>query len=383
MPSISFEKVSKRFGDVTIVDDFNLEVTDGELLVLVGGSGSGKSTILRMVAGLEDVTSGSIRIDDRDITHLAPRNRDVAMVFQDYALYPHLSVRDNLSLGLRLRSVAKAEIDRRVTWAAGMLGMEPLLDRKPKQLSGGQRQRVAMGRAMVREPLVFLFDEPLSNLDAGLRAQMRIEIGGLQRRLNTTMVYVTHDQVEAMTLGDRIVVLANGRIQQIGKPIELYHSPVNRFVGGFIGSPKMNFVEGKLQSEEGRVLFIAEGFRVELPIEQMPAAMSSTAATLGVRPEDLRLADEEPSLESASGAVVSGRVLLVELLGGTSHVHLDVGPHRLMAAISVEQLPSVGDVIRLLLPSARLHAFDADGHALLNHQGSSVQSIPTTDGATR
>jgi ABC-type sugar transport system ATPase subunit len=237
-----------------------------------------------------------------------------------------------------------------------------------------------MGRAMVREPLVFLFDEPLSNLDAGLRAQMRIEIGGLQRRLNTTMVYVTHDQVEAMTLGDRIVVLANGRIQQIGQPIELYHNPVNRFVGGFIGSPKMNFVEGTLQSEAEKVLFVAEGFRVELPIEQLPPRMSSTAATLGVRPEDLRLADVESPTESDSEAVVSGRVLLVERLGGTSHVHLDVGPHRLMAAISVDQLPSVGDVIRLLLPSGRLHVFDADGNTLLNHQGALSHGNPATDG---
>ena len=244
MPSVSFDHVTKRFGDVSVVEDFSLRVEDGELLVLVGGSGSGKSTILRMVAGLEDVSTGTIRIDDRDITHLPPRQRDVAMVFQDYALYPHLTVRDNLSLGLRLRKVQRAEIDRRVEWASGMLGLAPLLDRKPKQLSGGQRQRVAMGRAMVREPLVFLFDEPLSNLDAGLRAQMRIEIGSLQRRLKTTTIYVTHDQVEAMTLGDRIVVLANGRIQQVGRPIELYRRPVNRFVAGFIGSPPMNFVDG-------------------------------------------------------------------------------------------------------------------------------------------
>ena len=269
MPSVSFDHVSKRFGDVSVVEDFNLRVEDGELLVLVGGSGSGKSTILRMVAGLEDVTTGSIRIDDRDITHLPPRQRDVAMVFQDYALYPHLTVRDNLSLGLRLRKVARAEIDRRVDWAGEMLGLAPLLDRKPKQLSGGQRQRVAMGRAMVREPLVFLFDEPLSNLDAGLRAQMRIEIGSLQRRLKTTTIYVTHDQVEAMTLGDRIVVLANGRIQQVGRPIELYRSPVNRFVAGFIGTPPMNFVAGQTQAEDGRLAFVADGVRVTLGADRM------------------------------------------------------------------------------------------------------------------
>ena len=221
MPSVTFDHVRKSFGDAVVVEDFDLTVADGELLVLVGGSGSGKSTILRMVAGLEEVTSGTIRIDANDVTQLPPRERDVAMVFQDYGLYPHMTVRENLSLGLRIRKIAATEIDRRVTWAAGMLGLAPLLDRKPKQLSGGQRQRVAMGRAMVREPKVFLFDEPLSNLDAGLRAQMRIEIGGLQRRLKTTTIYVTHDQVEAMTLGDRIVVLADGRIQQIGRPIDL------------------------------------------------------------------------------------------------------------------------------------------------------------------
>src|SRR5450759_1180474 len=284
MPSVTFEHVRKRFGEAMVVEDFDLVVADGELLVLVGGSGSGKSTILRMVAGLEEVTSGTIRIDQRDVTALPPRERDVAMVFQDYGLYPHMTVRENLSLGLRLRKITPQEIDRRVTWAAGMLGLEPLLDRKPKQLSGGQRQRVAMGRAMVREPKVFLFDEPLSNLDAGLRAQMRIEIGGLQRRLKTTTIYVTHDQVEAMTLGDRIVVLADGRIQQIGRPIDLYRAPINRFVAGFIGTPPMNFVEGTLRENHGAAMFIADGVRVRLTRAFPMASGSPPAVTLGVRP---------------------------------------------------------------------------------------------------
>ncbi len=363
MPPVSFEHVSKRFGDVSVVEHFSLDVADGELLVLVGGSGSGKSTILRMVAGLESVTTGRIRIGDRDITHLPPRERDVAMVFQDYALYPHLTVRDNLSLGLRLRKVPRTEIDRRVRWAGGLLGLDALLDRKPKQLSGGQRQRVAMGRAMVREPTVFLFDEPLSNLDAGLRAQMRIEIGALQRRLKTTTLYVTHDQVEAMTLGDRIVVLASGRIQQVGRPIELYRCPLNRFVAGFIGTPPMNFIEGSLESENGRAAFVAEGVRVPLPLERMAAVARSEPRTLGIRPEDLRIATGAGSGTEAPDAGPLGRVVLVERLGGTSHIHFDVGPHRLMASVSGESLPEVGDVIGVQVLPARVHLFGADGRA--------------------
>jgi ABC-type sugar transport system ATPase subunit len=359
MPPVSFEHITKRFGDVGVVEDFNLEVADGELLVLVGGSGSGKSTILRMVAGLETVSSGSIRIGDREITHLRPRERDVAMVFQDYALYPHMTVRENLSLGLRLRKIARTEIERRVAWAAGILGLEPLLDRKPKQLSGGQRQRVAMGRAMVREPMVFLFDEPLSNLDAGLRAQMRIEIGSLQRRLNTTTIYVTHDQVEAMTLGDRIVVLANGKIQQVGRPIDLYRSPSNRFVAGFIGTPQMNFIAGKIHHENGVASFVAEGVRVNVPLDRLSGA--AAPRTMGIRPEDLRLTTGAAAATAGANGGLTGRVVLVERLGGTSHVHFDVGPHRLLVAVSGDPLPEVGDTITLEVPAARMHLFDDDG----------------------
>ncbi|HEU4748488.1 MAG TPA: sn-glycerol-3-phosphate ABC transporter ATP-binding protein UgpC [Gemmatimonadaceae bacterium] len=361
MPSVTFDHVRKAFHDATVVEDFNLTVEDGELLVLVGGSGSGKSTILRMVAGLEDVTSGTIRIDERDVTPLAPRERDVAMVFQDYGLYPHMTVRENLSLGLRLRKIARAEIDRRVTWAAGMLGLAPLLDRKPKQLSGGQRQRVAMGRAMVREPKVFLFDEPLSNLDAGLRAQMRIEIGGLQRRLKTTTIYVTHDQVEAMTLGDRIVVLADGRIQQVGRPIELYRAPVNRFVAGFIGTPPMNFVQGHISSGNGTAVFVAEGIRVTLlPDRTVPAG----EAVLGIRPEDLDIAPADDRSAGRPEDRLPGRVVLVERLGGSSHIHFDAGPHRLMAAVSNDRLPEVGDTITVSVRAERAHLFGGDGRAL-------------------
>ncbi|MEO8575577.1 MAG: ABC transporter ATP-binding protein [Gemmatimonadales bacterium] len=359
MPSVHFEHVTKRFGATTVVDDFNLDVEDGELLVLVGGSGSGKTTILRMLAGLEEVTEGKIRIDETDVTSLPPRARDVAMVFQDYGLYPHMTVRENLSLGLRLRKVATTEIDRRVTWAADMLRLEPLLDRKPKQLSGGQQQRVAMGRAMVREPLVFLFDEPLSNLDAGLRAQMRIEIGGLQRRLKTTTVYVTHDQVEAMTLGDRIVVLADGKIQQIGRPIDLYRAPVNLFVAGFVGTPPMNFVTGLVASQNGSISFAAEGLNFALLEKRMPSAMPTGAVTMGIRPEDM----EVDVIDNGAGPAtdsVQGRVVLVERLGGTSHIHFDAGPHRLLAAVQNERLPAVGDAISVRMHSERIHLFVDD-----------------------
>ena len=360
MPSVHFEHVTKRFGATTVVDDFNLDVEDGELLVLVGGSGSGKTTILRMLAGLEEVSEGTIRIDERDVTSLPPRERDVAMVFQDYGLYPHMTVQENLSLGLRLRKVARTEIDRRVAWAADMLRLEPLLNRKPKQLSGGQQQRVAMGRAMVREPLVFLFDEPLSNLDAGLRAQMRIEIGGLQRRLKTTTVYVTHDQVEAMTLGDRIVVLADGRIQQIGRPIDLYRAPANRFVAGFVGTPPMNFVDGMMTNGNGGAVFAADGVHCAMVTARMPSAMPSGAVTMGIRPEDMEVDALEVGADGSANGSVRGRVVLVERLGGTSHIHFDAGPHRLLASVTNERLPDVGDDIAVRLNSDRVHLFVGD-----------------------
>ena len=360
MPSVSFEHVTKRFGETVVVEDFTLDVADGELLVLVGGSGSGKSTILRMLAGLESVSSGVIRIDGRDITALPPRDRDVAMVFQDYGLYPHMTVRENLSLGLRLKKVARSEIDRRIAWAGGILGLESLLDRKPEQLSGGQRQRVAMGRAMVREPKVFLFDEPLSNLDAALRAQMRIEIGSLQRRLRTTTIYVTHDQVEAMTLGDRIVVLADGHIQQIGRPIEIYRAPVNRFVAGFIGTPRMNFVDGRIQRDGDDIVFLADGTRIRLAQRHSAPVATAQPATLGVRPEDLVI-----DAEGSEGNSLAGRVVLVERLGGTTHVHFDAGPHRLMAAVSNDAVPDVGEDIRVRVRPDRIHLFGADGRSHL------------------
>jgi multiple sugar transport system ATP-binding protein len=361
MTGIRFDHVVKSFDGTVVVEDFDLEIADGELVVLVGGSGSGKSTILRMLAGLESVSAGTIRIGDRDVTALPPRDRDVAMVFQDYALYPHMSVRENLSLGLRLRKLPAAEIERRITWASAMLGLVPLLDRRPKALSGGQRQRVAMGRAMVREPAVFLFDEPLSNLDAGLRAQMRIEIGTLQRRLKTTTVYVTHDQVEAMTLGDRIVVLADGRIQQVGRPIEIYRAPVNRFVAGFIGTPTMNFVPGRLDANDRALHFVADGMRLLLPGDRFAALPSSEPATLGIRPEDLLVV---PPGGEAAGALLVGRVVLVEMLGGASHVHFEVGPHRLVASVAGDRLPRVGDELTVRARTERAHLFDEGNRTL-------------------
>jgi len=329
MATVTFERVRKDFGGLTVVHDFDLEVADGELVVLVGGSGSGKSTTLRMLAGLEEVTSGAIRIGDRDVTHLPPRDRDVAMVFQDYALYPHLTVRDNISLGLRLRKIAPAEIARRVAWAADVLGLGELLDRKPKQLSGGQRQRVAMGRAMVREPAVFLFDEPLSNLDAQLRGQMRGQIAGLQRRLGTTTLYVTHDQVEAMTLADRLVILDGGRIQQIGAPLAVYQRPVNRFVAGFIGTPPMNFVDGPLAGLGG--------------------------ASWGIRPEDVVL------VPAGTPDALAAEVALVELLGAHAHLHLDAGGQRLIAVVPGGDAPPKGTAVHVRLDPARAHRFDGAG----------------------
>jgi ABC-type sugar transport system ATPase subunit len=280
-----------------------------------------------------------------------------------------MTVRENLSLGLRLRKIAREEIERRVTWAAGMLGLTQLLARKPKELSGGQRQRVAMGRAMVREPKVFLFDEPLSNLDAGLRGQMRIEIGGLQRRLKTTTIYVTHDQVEAMTLGDRIVVLADGRIQQIGRPIDLYRAPVNRFVAGFIGTPPMNFVDGRLREENGQVLFSAGGISITVPREKAATAKAAESVTLGIRPEDLVLNTAGAASEAGTpnSDAFGGRVVLVERLGGTSHIHFDVeSGSRMMASVMNDRLPEVGEAISVHMHPERVHLFAADGRSMSN-----------------
>ena len=365
MATVTFDHVTKKFGDVFAVNSLSLQVKDEEFLVLVGPSGCGKTTALRMIAGLEEQTSGDIFIGERLVNDVAPKDRDIAMVFQNYALYPHMSVYDNIAFGLKLRGMPKTEIERRVTEVGEMLGLQKLLKRKPKELSGGQRQRVAVGRAIAREPAVFLMDEPLSNLDAALRIETRAQLQKLHQRIRRTTVYVTHDQVEAMTLGDRIVVLADGRIQQIGRPIELYRSPVNRFVAGFIGTPAMNFLEGTLAADGGRMYFSAEGARLKM---RAGTAIfeSSEPITLGIRPEDLRmdLIAQQPAHGPADGDTLAGRVVLVERLGGTSHVHFQVGPHRLMASVASDSLPEVGADITARVPAARVHLFGGDGRAI-------------------
>jgi multiple sugar transport system ATP-binding protein len=303
MATVTFDHVWKRYGDVTAVKDLNLDIQDEEFLVLVGPSGCGKTTALRMIAGLEEITEGSLRIGDRVVNDLAPKDRDVAMVFQSYALYPHMSVYDNLAFGLKLRKVSKPEIDKRVREAAATIELTNLLDRKPKQLSGGQRQRVALGRAIVREPAVFLMDEPLSNLDAKLRVQTRAEIARLHQRLRTTVVYVTHDQVEAMTMGDRIAVMNFGVLQQVGAPQDLYERPVNKFVAGFIGSPAMNFINVEPSTDEGRT--VLKNANVELPVpDALRAAILSDGSkelTAGVRPEHFEVVDGTPPGPGATG----------------------------------------------------------------------------------
>src|SRR5215204_1817312 len=285
MAPVRFTDVSKRFGDVVAVGGLSLDIADGELMVLVGPSGSGKTTALRMLAGLESITGGEIAIGDRVVDRVAPRERDIAMVFQDYALYPQMSVRQNLAFGLRIRKLMKGEVERRVNEAASFLGLEPLLERKPRELSGGQRQRVALGRALDREPQVFLMDEPLSNLDAKLRTQTRGEIKRLQREVGTTTVYVTHDQVEAMTMGDRIAIMRDGVLEQVGTPEELYERPANRFVAGFIGSPAMSFFTASAAAEDGAVRL--RGAAIDLRLPRAPELPGDVA--VGVRPEGARL----------------------------------------------------------------------------------------------
>ena len=349
MASVSFRNVSKIFpGGVRALEGFDLEVDEGEFVVLVGPSGCGKSTTLRILAGLETPTAGSVRIGDRDVTHMNPRDRDIAMVFQSYALYPHMSVRDNLSFALRMRKTPGSEVSERVAHAADILSISPLLDRKPRELSGGQRQRVALGRAIVRDPAVFLFDEPLSNLDAKLRVQMRGELSLLHNRLGTTMLYVTHDQAEAMTLGDRIVVLEDGLVQQIAPPLELYNSPGNRFTAGFIGSPAMNFLPVRV--EAGKILFPRGVGSEALP------GVSDGEYDYGIRPEDVSF---EPD------STVRGEVEVVEILGNEKIVILSVGDHSITARCAPSVDVSVGSEFPFSFDMQRAHLFDRSGERVV------------------
>ena len=364
MATVTFEHVFKRYGEVTAVNDLTLEIQDEEFLVLVGPSGCGKTTALRMIAGLEDVSGGTLKIGDRVVNGLAPKDRDVAMVFQSYALYPHMSVFDNLAFGLKLRKVPKADIDRRVREAAATIELSNLLDRKPKQLSGGQRQRVALGRAIVREPAVFLMDEPLSNLDAKLRVQTRAEIARLHQRLRTTIVYVTHDQVEAMTMGDRIAVMNFGVLQQVGPPQELYEHPINKFVAGFIGSPAMNFIDVKPKTDGGQTKLVS-GDMLELPVpDGLKSAVAKGAAefTAGVRPEHF---DIITGAAPGPGATVRATCDVVEFLGNEELLHVRVGEHDLVIIVDASHRVRPGDVIELFVPIDKIALFDpSDGKAL-------------------
>jgi multiple sugar transport system ATP-binding protein len=358
MAEVVLKNVSKVFqGGVVAVDNASIEVADREFLVLVGPSGCGKSTFLRMIAGLEDATSGEIYIDGRLVNDVAPKDRDIAMVFQNYALYPHMSVFENMAFGLRLRKYPKEEIKGRVEEAAQILGIESLLDRKPKALSGGQRQRVAVGRAIVRKPKVFLFDEPLSNLDAKLRVQMRTEISKLHSRLQATMVYVTHDQIEAMTMGDRIVVLKDGLIQQVADPMTLYDSPVNRFVAGFIGSPSMNFIEARVVRNGG--VYLDEGtFRARVParVEKALEPHVDREVIFGVRPEAIH---EKASGESGDHWVgFKARVEVVEPMGNETVIYLTTGETPVVARLITRREIKPDSDMELFIDMRRVHFFD-------------------------
>ncbi|MEA2899186.1 MAG: multiple sugar transport system ATP-binding protein [Bradyrhizobium sp.] len=358
MAAITLSKLNKHYGSLFhAVKDVDLEIADKEFVALVGPSGCGKSTTLRMIAGLEDITSGEIRIGDRIVNHLPPRDRDIAMVFQNYALYQHMSVYDNLAFGLRNKKTSEAEINAAIDRAAGMLGLHDMLQRKPKQLSGGQQQRVALGRCIVRNPQVFLFDEPLSNLDAKLRAQMRIEIKRLHAAIPTTSVFVTHDQVEAMTLGDRVVIMREGRIQQIGTPLQVYGKPANKFVAGFIGAPAMNFIDVAVHGEADSMAVEAAGLRLTVSAADARAlaARNGARVIMGVRPEHLVLGDGAP------GTGFDARVEVVEQLGSEILLETRVGSQSVtVARVAAETPIARGDQVRLSAQLGRLYFFDPE-----------------------
>ena len=362
MANVLLKNLTKRFDEVIAVNHVNLEIADREFVVLVGPSGCGKTTTLRMIAGLEEITEGEIYINDKLVNKLAPKDRNIAMVFQSYALYPHMKVFDNMAFGLKMRKVSKEDMRERVKRAADILGIEDLLTRKPRQLSGGQRQRVALGRAIVRDPEVFLFDEPLSNLDAKLRVQMRTELKRLHERLQATVVYVTHDQVEAMTMGDRIVVMKDGVVQQVGNPLQLYNSPANLFVAGFIGSPAMNFMPCQLLKEDARLHIDTGDFRIPLP-ERMASKTRSTGEkefVFGIRPEDMyeRGPGQEPSIERPS---IKAKVNVVEPLGKEISLDVSTGANSLTALLSSESHVKPHQDMELILNMDKAHLFRKEG----------------------
>ncbi|WP_062222333.1 ABC transporter ATP-binding protein [Aureimonas sp. D3] len=370
MATLHLRNVKKSFAAVDVIKGVNLDIADREFVVFVGPSGCGKSTLLRMIAGLEEITEGDLDIDGKRANDIPPDERGLAMVFQTYALYPHMSVRENMAFALKLAKVPKAEQDRKVQDVARLLQLEPYLDRKPKALSGGQRQRVAIGRAMVREPKVFLFDEPLSNLDAALRVQMRIELSRLHERLNATMIYVTHDQVEAMTLADKIVVLRDGRIEQVGTPLELYHHPVNRFVAGFIGSPKMNFLDCEVVSTgpEGVTVRLLSGAMLQVPVFG-EGARPGEKLQLGIRPEHL---------SPGGQAMLPGEIVVIERLGGQTYLYIQAGNGDLIIAeAGGDSTARLHETVQLSFDPNAAHLFDGNGHALPRlHRHALAGSIP-------
>lgn len=354
-----FWEAAAKQRDVHVIKDADLEITDGEFMVLVGPSGCGKSTALRMIAGLEEASSGDILIDDRVVNDVSPKDRDIAMVFQNYALYPHMSVYDNMAFGLKLRKFPREEIDKRVQEAAELLGIKHLLHRKPKELSGGQRQRVAMGRAIVRKPKVYLMDEPLSNLDAKMRVQMRAELQKLHQRLGVTTVYVTHDQTEAMTLGSRIVIMKDGIIQQINTPLHLYEYPANKFVAGFIGSPSMNFVTCTLQKDGDHLYVVSEGLHLQVPDDKKEKLSPHTGKelTFGIRPEDIQ--DMEFAREDLKAYSAKASVEVSEPLGSEVLLHVKIGDITCSARVDPHTKAKIGEPITLAFNMNKMHAFDA------------------------
>ena len=363
MASLSLQHITKRYPNgFEAVKDFNLEIADNVFIIFVGPSGCGKSTTLRMIAGLEEISDGTLKIDDKVVNDVEPKDRDIAMVFQNYALYPHMTVYDNMAFGLKLRKVPKDQIDKQVKEAAKILDLEKLLDRKPKALSGGQRQRVAMGRAIVRDPKVFLMDEPLSNLDAKLRVQMRIEISKLHQRLETTIIYVTHDQTEALTLGTRIVVMKDGVVQQVDSPLDLYMRPNNLFVAGFIGSPQMNFIDAKVVVSGSEVRLMFGSNSIKLPENKAKKLIDNgyedKTVTFGIRPEDIK--DEEMFISNSPDTTLEATVKVYEMLGAEVFLYFTVETFDITVRVNPRTTARPGDTIKIALDGSKIHLFDKE-----------------------